>query len=522
MSRHPAGRRAGSSTARPRDRREHRILDRELVIGSLCTGYGGLDLGVIAAFGRARTAWVADPDRHVSAILAARMPGVRNLGDITTTDWTEVEPVDVIVVGFPCQDISSAGRGAGIRKGTRSGLWHQVVAAVRHLRPALLVVENVAALRWRKGGLDVVLGDLAEIGYDACWTSVRASDIGAPHRRDRVFLVAYPAGSTFTTGVADPDRRGRPFISEQDGHANDEAGAAGQHDADRCRPAATDSTSERRQPGRLLTGIPQGRRASGDLARCGDDVPADSDEQQSQRRRGPCRLVAAAGPTPEQEDQRQRHGHAAVNRGEAAADHTSRPYRSRSEGGAPVPDSTHAGRNEGQPQPAPIERRFDLVAGGRTPLADTTCGWQPQQPDRGGGVQIWPRAGTGCRDRSGDPADRTRDLERSAVSVAPQVDWGIYGPAIRRWEATCGLAAPHPTEPGKSGRARLSPAFVEWMMGLDAGWVTDLDIPRTAQLRALGNGVVPQQAAYALRLILADLVAIHAADDFQEASSRAA
>ncbi|WP_409497216.1 DNA cytosine methyltransferase [Amycolatopsis sp. cmx-11-12] len=496
---------ASTSTTRPSDRREYRILDRELVIGSLCTGYGGLDLAVIAAFGQARTAWVADPDRHVSAILAARMPGVRNLGDITTTDWTEVEPVDVIVVGFPCQDISSAGRGAGIRKGTRSGLWHQVVAAVRHLRPALLVVENVAALRWRKGGLDVVLGDLAEIGYDACWTSVRASDIGAPHRRDRVFLVAYPAGSTFTTGVADPDRRGRPFISEQDGHADDEAGAAGRHDADRCRPAATDSASERRQPRRLLTGIPQGGRASGDLARCGDDVPADSDEQQSQRRRGPCRLVASAGATPKQEDQRQRHGHAAVNRGEAPADHASRPYRSRPGSGA-----------------ASLDRRSDLGAGGRTSLADTSCGWQPQQPDRGGGVPIGPRAGTGCRDRSGDPADRTRDLERSAVSVAPQVDWGIYGPAIRRWEAIRGLAAPHPTEPGKNGRVRLSPAFVEWIMGLDAGWVTDLDLPRTAQLRALGNGVVPQQAAYALSLILADLVAVHAVGDFHEAPRRAA
>lgn len=167
----------------------------DLTFGSLCTGYGGLDLGVATAFGGGRLLWVADPDPHVSKVLAARMPDVPNLGDITTIDWQQVEPVDVLTAGFPCQDISAAGRRAGIRKGTRSGIWHQVVAAVRHLRPTLLIVENVAALRWRQGGLDIVLGDLAEVGYDAQWTSVRASDIGAPHRRERVFLLAYPAGT---------------------------------------------------------------------------------------------------------------------------------------------------------------------------------------------------------------------------------------------------------------------------------------------------------------------------------------
>lgn len=145
----------------------------DLTFGSLCTGYGGLDLGVATVLGGGRLLWVADPDPHVSKVLATRMPDVPNLGDITTIDWQQVESVDVLTAGFPCQDISAAGRRAGIRKGTRSGIWHQVVTAVRHLRPTLLVVENVAALRWRQGGLDIVLGDLAEVGYDAQWTSVR-------------------------------------------------------------------------------------------------------------------------------------------------------------------------------------------------------------------------------------------------------------------------------------------------------------------------------------------------------------
>jgi DNA (cytosine-5)-methyltransferase 1 len=93
------------------------------------------------------------------------------------------------------------------------------------------------------------------------------------------------------------------------------------------------------------------------------------------------------------------------------------------------------------------------------------------------------------------------------------IDWGPYAPAVRRWEAVCGVAAPHPTEPNRNGRPRLSARFVEWLMGLAgpySGWVTDLDISRAAKLRMLGNGVVPQQAAYAIRLLLADLIALNA------------
>ncbi len=177
--------------ASPSDPFTHLDTERELVVGSLCTGYGGLDLGVLAALGTGRIGWVADPDPHVARILAARMDGIPNVGDLRRIDWTSVEPVDVVVVGFPCQDISAAGRRAGIEKGARSGLWTDIVACLRVLRPALVVVENVAALRWKGGGLDRVLGDLAEAGYDALWRSVRAADIGAAHRRERVFLLAW-------------------------------------------------------------------------------------------------------------------------------------------------------------------------------------------------------------------------------------------------------------------------------------------------------------------------------------------
>jgi len=129
------------------------------------------------------------PDPHIAQILAARLPGVPNLGDVRAIDWTAVEPVDVLTAGFPVSGHLRRRAARGIENGARSGLWTDIVAGVRVLRPAILVVENVAALRWRHGGLHRVLGDLAEAGYDTAWRSVRAADIGAAHRRERVFLL---------------------------------------------------------------------------------------------------------------------------------------------------------------------------------------------------------------------------------------------------------------------------------------------------------------------------------------------
>src|SRR5579859_914262 len=154
---------------------------QDLRIGSLCTGYGGLDLAAMAVFG-GKLDWCADNDRHVSIILAARYPNAPNLGDLTSLDWYTVPPVDILCAGFPCQDISFSGRGAGIEKGVRSGIWKNISTGVRELRPKLIIVENVAAIRSR--GLNRVLGDLAALGYDASWTSLRASDVGAAHRRE--------------------------------------------------------------------------------------------------------------------------------------------------------------------------------------------------------------------------------------------------------------------------------------------------------------------------------------------------
>src|ERR1019366_6548090 len=177
---------------------------RPLRIGSLCTGYGGLELAVTAVLD-AEVAWYAEYDPH-AAVLAAQWPRLRNLGDITALDWADVPPVDLITAGWPCQDISCAGLGSGLTKGTRSGLWHCIADGLRQLRPPYVFLENVTALRSR--GLGTVLAGLAALGYDTQWASLRASDTGACHRRDRIFILAcQPAVGTLPAAAADPGRR---------------------------------------------------------------------------------------------------------------------------------------------------------------------------------------------------------------------------------------------------------------------------------------------------------------------------
>ena len=128
-------------------------------------------------------------------VLAKHWPDVPIYNDVTelTGDRLKADgiAIDVITAGFPCQDISHAGKGAGIKDGTRSGLWSEVARLTGELRPQYVILENVAAILGR--GADIVLGDLAEIGYDAEWHCIPASAVGAPHRRDRWWCVGYPS-----------------------------------------------------------------------------------------------------------------------------------------------------------------------------------------------------------------------------------------------------------------------------------------------------------------------------------------
>lgn len=163
--------------------------------GSLFSGIGGIDLGLERA--GMECAWQVEIDPYAQKVLEKHWPRVKRYGDIKECGATNLDPVDLICGGFPCQDISYAGKGAGI-EGERSGLWKEFYRIICELRPRYILVENVSALLRR--GIDVVLGDLASCGYDAEWESLPAAAFGAPHRRDRIFIVAY-APSVFGSTV---------------------------------------------------------------------------------------------------------------------------------------------------------------------------------------------------------------------------------------------------------------------------------------------------------------------------------
>jgi DNA (cytosine-5)-methyltransferase 1 len=416
-------------------------------IGSLFAGYGGLDLALQHVLPDARPVWFSEIAPGPSAVLAHRFPRVPNLGDITAVDWTTVEPVDVLTGGFPCQDVSLAGRRLGLHPDSRSGLWTHYAYAIEQLRPRLVVIENVrgplsapaaSSLEpdpWRMGddramplrALGAILGSLADLGYDASWQGLRASDVGAPHERFRVFVLAWPTGDA-------PDLIGewrRPVRGIRAGRPG-QAGGAGPFAAENAEREPCDEW-----------GLAASRQAESGRAR------ADA------RRRGRAPTADASG---------------AERRG-----------TEREDLGTPTGGTTEAGER--------ASARLD-----RGP--DTADAARPGSPDR-----LPARPGGQGRVATAERCDR-----HDQPHTGNAVEWGPYAPAIRRWATVLGRPAPSPHMPGKDGTARLSPQFVEWMMGLPAGWVTSVPgLSRAEQIKALGNGVVPQQAAAALRLLLPDV-----------------
>lgn len=224
-------------------RRRRIRVGMSIRLGSLFSGYGGLDLAVEMALGPTDPAFVSDIEPGPCAVLAHRFPDAPNLGDITKVDVSALPDVDVVAGGSPCQDMSLAGKRAGMREGTRSGLWSFQCDIIAAKRPKLVVWENVAGAlsaraasrrdvedadrlaveRREKGlcscdepdgadvcavcglpvgeraeppanmrGLGRVLADLSNLGYDAAWRLLEAADVGAPHHRARVFVTAWP------------------------------------------------------------------------------------------------------------------------------------------------------------------------------------------------------------------------------------------------------------------------------------------------------------------------------------------
>jgi DNA (cytosine-5)-methyltransferase 1 len=362
-----------------------------LTVGALFAGYGGIELALSSVLD-VELSWFAEFDDAPSRILAHHHPGVPNLHDVTKVDWSSVPPVDVITGGSPCQDLSHAGKRKGMKAGTRSGLWASMCDAIDIIRPRLVVWENVrgalsaeadSALEPCPGcvgdrddgavlrALGRVLGDLAELGYDARWYGLRAADVGAPHGRFRIFLFATPA----------------------DAHLSGRSGVG------RLEPIGCD---------------PHGRSRADGLRQASE----------------PATHGLTLLPTP------------AVND----------------------------------------------MGEGKT-------------------VEHWDAWTDRMKTEHGNGNGHGKSLAIEAQRLLPSaVPWGDYAPAIARWETFLGRPAPPPTEPGTKGGHRLSPRFVEWLMGLPEGHVTDVPgITRNQALKALGNGVVPQQCAAALRAFLHDI-----------------
>lgn len=258
-----------------------------MTIGSLFSGVGGLELGLERA-GLGPVLWQAESDAWCRRVLAKHWPEARRYEDVRDVDGS-AERVELICGGFPCQDISFAGAGAGL-SGSRSGLWWEYLRVLRALRPRWVVVENVAALLAR--GLDAVLGSLAASGYDASWDCVPAAAVGAPHRRDRLFLVAWDVSDAERDPVRFRAERGQGAARPADpGHAvaldlgSDVANADGGTPPERVPPGPSHDTRNGR--GLADAGLPgpEGGVVDGERlrpAQCGPRL-ADGDR----RGRGP-------------------------------------------------------------------------------------------------------------------------------------------------------------------------------------------------------------------------------------------
>lgn len=255
--------------------------------GSLFSGYDGLGLAVDELFPDNTREWFCEWDDAPSKILSHHWPTVPNFRDVTEVDWAAIPPVDILTGGYPCQPFSAAGQ----RKGTddERHLWPYVREAIRHLRPRFTLLENVAG--HQSLGFDRVLGDLAEDGMHVRWTSIRASDIGAPHHRERIFILVTDPSDTARYRErtrTEPDKGSESATNTQSGtrsigNRNDVRawGSAGQLRAAAGGGGVADSASVRPEgvyDGSVCDATREGRVWLADGG-SGSSFPADAEER---------------------------------------------------------------------------------------------------------------------------------------------------------------------------------------------------------------------------------------------------
>lgn len=594
-------------------------LEEELLIGSLFSGYGGLDLGVQLVIG-GRTAWHVEFDAAPSRILAHNFPGIPNYGDITKVKWTPdcprcsaetrverhpgfilyrcddcaegfpiaaftgyPDPVVVLTGGFPCQDVSLAGARRGMTADTRSGLWSHYARAIDRLRPSLVVIENVrgllsagagekeettdewsdeeieqieAQIREREAG-DVergaaalgasarssgpllnafgsVLGDLAILGFDAEWIGVRAADAGAAHGRFRVFVVAWPVENA--DGAVGGERGLAAAGEEAGGRARADAGGSvgARVSAADLRlfptPKASDGVfATPRTSGRPIEMATHLQTIAQLLPTVVANDSGTSVEAHLRKKPGRTQVTSLQIvaehllPTPSTANS---HGNQTNSRGELLLPGVVEALLP-----TPVVTDAKGAKNAGSTRPEASAHHSgntlaDIADELREALLPTpnTMDMLParegeakeRQLRRGEGPDASRRSSMGNLREDvtllpipGNDAsvEEYEALWDSLEDQSPfwKTDKADYWPAIERWTQVTGRRAPAPTIPdGKDGRHRLNPKFTEWMMGCPLGWITspEIALTRNEALKACGNGVVPQQAALAIALLL--------------------
>lgn len=439
-------------------------------VGELFAGYSGLGMGLKLVYPDAEVAWVSEIDPGACKVLAHRYPGAPNLGDITAIDWSQVEPVDVATAGFPCTDVSTAGKQAGLIHGTRSGLWHEVVRYAREHRPPLLILENVRGLLSARGDeseeLDAAEDKVRRID-DAAARLTQMRD-RAQKRGDREQVTSIDRRAVRLLVIRDravvarkrAERRVVRAIGTVVGTLADigydavwcglrAADVGGCHGRFRIFVAAYPADLGYQWAGRAWEW--RAGPANGDLL----PTPTTRDHKGHNQRRGDTCLTGALLPTPR------------------------------------ATDGTHGGPNQRGSSgdlmlPSAVARLLPTPMVGDAASACNSTATRNVTPPTG------VHAG-----------DTLTDVIRGAQK------WGDYAESIARWEALT-RPAPPPTEINpKNGRHRLSPRFEEWMMGLPDGWITDVPgVTWQEAVRMCGNGVMPQQAAAGITWCLSQIDAL--------------
>jgi len=521
-------------------------------IGSLFSGYGGLDIAVENHFD-AETVWHAEFEEAPSKVLAAHWPGIPNHHDVSVVDWSAVEPVDIITGGYPCQPFSSAGQRKGLED--ERHLWPFVAEAVDVLRPEWVVFENVRGHLTL--GFDQVLRDLHLLKYDVRWEVIKASDIGAPHRRERIFILGKDKNAPVRSRT---DRRGR--LHRDSGNRWIFSGST-QDRNDRQRKASVRPDGQdlrgkhhlfegaRIEPsGRLRVEIDWGESSSchstseaiptSQGGSCGSSAIVSAHAgncgqatewatQVDERHEDQSERAETTDTGSEQKGNRSRAS-GPTERGDATGEvqggqlvgASGLSIRSGAlRGTSPNVWANDRWRDLRIAEPGNRYRVFILATNSRSAGSQREERWSKRRNVRQG-FELGSRRNPFTTDADSDGRRRGRPLthqprhpssqnaqrhDASSTRTPQQTNtttaWGDYQPAIKRWERAMGRPAPKPTQPTRSdGKHQLSPVFVEWMMGLNPGHVTSIDgISRANQLKMLGNGVVPQQALAALQIM---------------------